>query len=266
MWAQSGMNYNSSHRGCAFAWNPAEDSDRILWPRSVSSSPASLDGRSHRGCALAWRSRRGFKSYPLVSFCIFFTGKPRRLVSPRLRLCLEIPQRIQIVSSGLVLYPLHRRTWSVGLTAVAHLLVDPAEDSNRILWPRSISSSPPSPIGWFRRGCAFACRSRRGFKSYPLASFCVLFHRRAPSVGLSALAPLSGDPAEDSNRILWPRSMSSSPPSQVGWSHPGAPRSTQKRAGALRSAQERPGAPRTARRASAPSGRNERATRGPPKI
>ena len=120
-------------------------------------------------------SRRGFRSHPLASFCIFFTGKPRRLVSPRLRLCLEIPQRIQIVSSGLVLYPLHRRSWSVGFAAVAHLLVDPAEESNRILWPRSVASSPPSPIGWSRRGCAFVCRSRRriqivssGLVLYPL--------------------------------------------------------------------------------------------------
>ena len=54
-------------------------------------------------------SRRGFRSHPSASFCIFFTGEPRRAASPRLRIGLEIPQRIQIISSGLVLYLLHRQ-------------------------------------------------------------------------------------------------------------------------------------------------------------
>ena len=227
MWAQSGMNYNSSHRGCAFAWNPAEDSDRILWPRSVSSSPASLDGRSHRGCALAWRSRRGFKSYPLVSFCIFFTGKPRRLVSPRLRLCLEIPQRIQIVSSGLVLYPLHRRTWSVGLTAVAHLLVDPAEDSNRILWPRSVSSSTAEPHRLVSPRLHLCLEIPQRIQIVSSGLVLCPLHRRAKSVGLTQ-------------------------------ERPGAPRSAPERSGAPKNAQERPEQPdERARRAGATSERPE---------
>ena len=159
--------------------------------------------------------------YPLASFCILLTAQPSRLVSPWLCICLY---------------------------------------SNRILWPRPVASSPPSPIGWSRRGCAFACRSRRGFKSYPLASFCILFHRRAWSVGLTALAHLLGDPAggfksyplasfcvfftAEPSRLVSPRSA----------------QSAQERPEARRSAQEHPRTPRSAQSTQA-SERAERAQR-----